>query len=102
MSEQNRTAPHRTTLNEVRDLVAVPIFSPTAPNAAGVLGVSRWTAYNLVRAGTLETIELSANRRVVPVHGLLKLLGETRTSWTDVSSPSPTPDPGERWAESCE
>lgn len=78
MSEQNRSAPHRTTLSDIRDLAVVPIYSPTQPNAAGLLGVSRWTAYNLVRAGTLQTIALSENRRVVSVRSLLALLGETR------------------------
>ena len=77
MSEQNRPPPHRTTLSDVRDLAVVPIYSPTEPNAAGLLGVSRWTAYNLASAGTLETIRLSENRLLVPVHSLLRLVGET-------------------------
>ena len=58
-----------------------PSYRSTArpsPNAAGLLGISRWTAYNLASAGTLETIRLSENRLLVPVHSLLRLVGETR------------------------
>jgi hypothetical protein len=78
MSDKNRSTPHRTTLSEVRDLAVVPIYSASDPNAAGLLGLSRWTAYRLVRDGRLETIDLSENRRLVPVRGLLTLLGEPR------------------------
>lgn len=78
MTEQNRPPPHRTTLVDVRDLAVVPIYSATEPNAAGLLGISRWTAYRLATDGTLETIRLSENRLLVPVHSLLSLVGETR------------------------
>ena len=75
MREETRPAPHRTTLSEVRDLAVLPIYSPTEPNAAGLLGLSRWSTYNLVRSGKLETVRLGENRLVVPVLPLLRLLG---------------------------
>jgi excisionase family DNA binding protein len=44
--------------------------------AASVLGVSRTTAYELARAGTFPVTTLAIGRRyVVPVAGLLELLG---------------------------
>lgn len=39
--------PRPTTLAEVRDLAAIPVFSTDGPSWAGIMRVSKWTAYNL-------------------------------------------------------
>ena len=62
-------------LTEVRALGTIPVWHPTKADAAGVLGISRNTAYALARSGDLPTIRLGS-RVVVPVPALLAMLGE--------------------------
>ncbi len=75
MTYKNRSAPHQTTVSEIVDLATVPVWSASKPNAAGLLGVSRFTAYNLARSGQMITIRLGRGRLVVPVAPLLRMLG---------------------------
>ncbi len=63
------------TLDEIRSWGTVPVWHPTLPDAAGVLGVSRDLAYAMARSGELPTIRLG-RRVVVPVPGLRRLLGD--------------------------
>lgn len=65
----------------------------TVEEAAGALGISRSSAYNAVRAGTLGAVRIS-NRFIVPKNVVLELLR------MDAERPSlpglpqtPTPDP---------
>lgn len=62
-------------LDDVRQRGAIPVWHPTEPNAAGVLGVSRGLAYEMAKRGEIPTIRLGA-RVVVPVPALLIMLGE--------------------------
>jgi hypothetical protein len=63
------------TLADVRDLGVIPVWHPTEPDAADVLGVSRGLAYAMAKAGTLPTIR-AGTRLLVPVPMLLRMLGE--------------------------
>ena len=47
----------------------------TVPQAAVVYGVSRSTAYELVRAGSIPSIRLSPRRLVVPTSAVRVALG---------------------------
>jgi excisionase family DNA binding protein len=51
----------------------------TIPEAAEMLGVSRGTAYEAARDGSLPTIKLGSRRIVVPRARLLAMLGEEPT-----------------------
>lgn len=75
---------HRTTerpigksasLDDVRGLGTLPVWHPTKPDAAGVLGVSRSLAYAMAQRGEIPTIRLGG-RVVVPMPALLRMLGE--------------------------
>lgn len=62
--------------------VEEPILSRatmTVTEAAAVLGISRSTAYELARAGTLPALRLG-RRLVVPTHALEELLESARPS----------------------
>jgi excisionase family DNA binding protein len=81
-------------------LVLVTIFRSAAPvqpltltvdQAATVLGVARSTAYELVRAGDIQSIRLR-RRIVVPVAHLADRLGVTAAEvWTVVEASQPIP-----------
>lgn len=62
-----------TTIDEVRGLAAVPIWSDSRPNAAGFLGISRSHAYKMAEARVIPTVALGT-RLVVPTSKLLALL----------------------------
>lgn len=62
-------------LDDVRHLGTLPVYHPTKPDAADVLGCSRNTAYGMARRGELPTLRLGS-RVVVPVPALLAMLGE--------------------------
>lgn len=72
------------TLADVRDLGTIPVWHPSKPDAADVLGVSRNLAYGMARRGELPTIRLGS-RVVVPVPALLAMLGDRGTP---VSTPA--------------
>lgn len=63
-------------LDDVRHLGTIPVWHPTKPDAADVLGVSRSLAYGMAQRGEIPTIRLGA-RVVVPVPALLAMLGGT-------------------------
>ncbi|HEY4237412.1 MAG TPA: helix-turn-helix domain-containing protein [Gaiellaceae bacterium] len=65
--------PCPTRISDVIDLATVPLWHATEPNAAGLFGISRSTAFRMANAGELPTIHLRA-RRVVPVARLLAML----------------------------
>jgi excisionase family DNA binding protein len=52
----------------------------TVPEAASLVGVSRTTAYELVRAGHLPSVRLG-RRIIVPLGPLLERLGMTIDDW---------------------
>ena len=63
------------TLDDVRGLGTIPVWHPTKPDAADVLGCSRNLAYRMAERGEIPTIRLGS-RVVVPVPALLRMLGE--------------------------
>lgn len=71
-----RTGGREGLLDRIRTLPTVPVWHPTDPNAAAVLGVSRDTAYSLARAGELPGVLRVGHRLVVGVPALLRALGE--------------------------
>ena len=83
-------------------LVLVTVFRSAAPvqpltltvdQAATVLGVARSTAYELVRAGDIDSIRLR-RRIVVPVAHLADRLGVTAADvWAVVEASPPIPSP---------
>ncbi len=64
-----------TEVDAVRRLATIPVWHPSRPSAASLLGVSKSTAYNMARDGELPTIRCRS-RVVVRVSGLLRMLGE--------------------------
>lgn len=69
-----------------RSAAAVQPLTLTVEQAATVLGVARSTAYELVRAGDIDSIRLR-RRIVVPVAHLADRLGVTAADiWTVVRS----------------
>jgi excisionase family DNA binding protein len=54
------------------DATAQPLVV-TVPEACTLLRVSRWTVYQLIRTGKLETVKLGT-RRLAPVSALYELL----------------------------
>jgi hypothetical protein len=79
-TETATRVPYPTTIDVLRPLGTCDVWSPTAPNAAGFLGVSKEVAYNLVRSGELKVIRLgvagSAKPRIkVLVAPLLAMVG---------------------------
>lgn len=54
------------------DATAQPLVV-TVPEACDLLRVSRWTVYQLIRSGKLETVTIGT-RRLVPVSALYELL----------------------------
>jgi excisionase family DNA binding protein len=58
----------------VVDLASLPV-TLTVEEAAGILGVSRGTAYEAVRSGELPSVRLG-RRLLIPRARLLQLLGE--------------------------
>lgn len=75
-SMTSQTTTHKpATLANVRDLGTIPVWHPTKPDAADVLGVSRTLAYGMAQRGELPTIRLGS-RVVVPVPALLRMLGD--------------------------
>ena len=64
-----------TSLEEIRPLATVAVFSGYKPNFAGLFGCSRDVAYAMARSGELPTIRLGT-RVVVPVPALRKMLGD--------------------------
>jgi len=54
------------------DATAQPLVV-SVPEACSLLRVSRWTIYQLIRSGKLETITIGT-RRLVPVSALYELL----------------------------
>lgn len=65
-----------TTLEEIRPLAVLPIYSTERPSLAGLIGCSRWTAYNDVRLGRWPAVHVGRAIRV-PVPKLLAQLGVT-------------------------
>jgi len=74
-AKPRRTSSKPATLADVRDLGTIPVWHPTEPDAADVLGVSRNLAYRMANRGELPTLRLGS-RVVVPVPALLAMLGE--------------------------
>ncbi|MEJ7796648.1 MAG: hypothetical protein WKF50_13920 [Nocardioides sp.] len=68
--------PHPTTLDEVRPLATIAVFSTSEPNAAGLLGMSRWTAYAEAKSGRLPTLRSGSRRARVLVPALRRMLGD--------------------------
>lgn len=68
--------PRPTTLDEVRPLATIAVFSATEPNAAGLLGMSRWTAYTEAKAGRLPTLPTGSRQVRVLVPALRRMLGD--------------------------
>lgn len=64
-----------TTLDEIRHLATLPVWSATEPSAAGLLGLSRWHAYQLAKNDGLPTLRFGGRVRV-PVPALRKLVGD--------------------------
>jgi excisionase family DNA binding protein len=58
------------TLDELRSRLTISLW----PEAAGVLGIGRSTAYELARTGEIPTRRLGAQYRV-PTHELLAMFG---------------------------
>lgn len=54
------------------DATAQPLVV-TVPEACNLLRVSRWTVYQLIRSGELQTVTIGT-RRLVPVSSLYELL----------------------------
>lgn len=71
-----RTGGREGLLDRIRALPTVPVWHPTEPNAAAVLGVSRDSAYSLARTGQLPGVLRVGHRLVVSVPALLRALGE--------------------------
>jgi hypothetical protein len=73
----DRTTP-TVTLDQLRNLAAIPLWHATDPSLAGVLGVGRATAYALAQIGRL----------VVPCPALLAMLGDTAHLTTSQTEPA--------------
>jgi|GEM_PF-5380725 len=58
------------------------------PTTANVLGITKYSAYEAARLGTIPTLRIGARRMVVPVIPLLKLLGYDVTETETQSSPT--------------
>ena len=67
----------------------------TVEEAAVVLGIARSTAYELVRAGDIESIRLR-RRIVIPVAHLAERLGVSAAEVWSVLRPSPPSPPSAR------
>lgn len=65
--------PHRCTVDDVKDEATLPLWSATKPSAAGLLGLSRSSAYNAATIGDLPTIRV-VGRILVPTAALLRML----------------------------
>lgn len=63
-----------TTIDDIRGLVVIPVYSSTQPNLSGLLGCSRWVAYSDVRRGRWPSVHVGRSVRVV-VPKLLAMLG---------------------------
>jgi excisionase family DNA binding protein len=74
--ESTQTA-QRTTLRQIEEeeLAVLPVHSTSGPSAAGLLNLSRWHAYKLVREGELPVLRLGG-RILVPVPALRRMLGD--------------------------
>lgn len=70
-----RTTPLRTTLDEIRPLATIPVFSTTGPSYAGLVQVQKGSAYSDARLGRIPTIRLG-RRVLVPVPALRRMLGD--------------------------
>lgn len=74
-----------------RSAAPVQPLTLTVDQAATVLGIARSTAYELVRAGDIESIRLR-RRIVVPVAHLAERLGVTAADvWGVVEASPPSP-----------
>jgi len=65
--------PCPTRISDVADLATIPLWSPTEPNAAGLLGVSRSTVNRMSRRGELPVLR-ARSRVLVKVPSLLAML----------------------------
>lgn len=71
------------TLEDLRTLLVIPLWHASRPSAAAVFRVSRATIYEMARDERVPTVRISANRMVVPVPALLKLLGDDLSPHAD-------------------
>jgi excisionase family DNA binding protein len=74
--EPHHPAAHGTRTKSLRTRQDVEQLTLSVTEAAGLLGISRALAYDLVRAGEIPAIRLG-RRLVVPRHSLNELLGPT-------------------------
>lgn len=71
------SAPAVTTLEEVRPLGSIPLWSATRPNAAYLLDISRATAYRLApEPGRVPGAFRISDRWMVAVPALRRFLGD--------------------------
>lgn len=69
---------HRTSLADLlaHDEATVPLWSPIEPNAAGVVGIERTSAYGLARRAEFPVPVIRVGRQLrVSVAALLDMLG---------------------------
>lgn len=81
MNEEKGAAGHEEpalpcTIDEVRGLAAMPVYSTTGPSLCGLFGCGRSVGYSAVKRGQWPSARLG-RRVVVPVPKLLVQLGVT-------------------------
>lgn len=76
MPTMTKDAAHPVTLEEVRHLATLPVHSTTEPSAAGLLGLTRWHAYQSARKGELPGVLRIGGRLLVSVPALRRMLGD--------------------------
>lgn len=76
-TEQHPThkQPRPTTLDEIRDLAVIDPASTDRPNYAGLMGISKFTAYDDCRSGRVPVIKVGS-RYKVKVQELRRQLGD--------------------------
>lgn len=63
---------------------------PLWPDAATILGATRYSIYEAAKAGTIPVLHLGARRMVVPVAKLCELLGYSDREVHAAPRPDPT------------
>lgn len=74
-TERTSGAALPTTLDDIRDLATIPVFSETGPSYAGLVDRGKGAAYADARHDRIPTVRLGT-RVLVPVPALRRLLGD--------------------------